>query len=88
MAQQFNGKLECLECHTIYLSIPVDVSSESLIHCSTCNAYIARWHEIEENFVDQGGLNGVFEMNEGHIVRMDNPDGTESTNHLLPADGR
>ena len=31
MAQQFNGKLECSECHTIYLSIPKDVSSDTSI---------------------------------------------------------
>jgi len=71
MAQQFNGKLECLECHTIYLSIPKDVLSDTPIHCSTCGAYIGLWYEIEASFTAQGGLNGVFEMSEGQIVRME-----------------
>ena len=69
MAQRLNGKLECAECHKVYLRIPAEPSSDSPIFCSSCGNLVGRWGDIESSFIEQGGLNGVFEMVDGHIIR-------------------
>jgi uncharacterized Zn finger protein len=71
MAKKLDHKLECKDCGTIYLDIPIDVKSTSPIHCSSCGQYIGRWEEIETDFALQGGQHGVFKMDKGEITQID-----------------
>ncbi|RCW78882.1 hypothetical protein C7476_12168 [Phyllobacterium bourgognense] len=70
MATQLNGRLECSECRATYLRIPTHVRSDSPILCTTCGNYIGRWYEVESSFMKQGGLNGVFDLHDGHIIKI------------------
>ena len=69
--QRLNHKLDCKKCGTIYLDIPEDVQSHTAIYCSTCGQLMGRWDEIERDFNEQGGQDGVFEMRDGQIDRKD-----------------
>ncbi|NTS31373.1 hypothetical protein HQ945_08915 [Phyllobacterium sp. BT25] len=64
-------ELTCPNCGTIYLRIPHDVDSFTLIRCSRCDALLGTWSELVSSFDGQGGQNGVFEMSDGQIVRKD-----------------
>ncbi|PIO43757.1 hypothetical protein B5P45_17705 [Phyllobacterium zundukense] len=71
MAQILDNKLECPKCHTIYLTLTQNVTSTTPIHCSACGTYLGTWRELEADFITQGGDNGVFEMHDGQIIRID-----------------
>ncbi len=69
MGQRLGGKLECSECHTTYLRMPEKIIEDSPVFCVTCGNYIGRWHEIQDSIIAQGGLSGVFDLHDGHIIR-------------------
>ena len=69
MAQRLNDKLECSECETTDLRIPKQVQDSSPVFCASCGNYVGRWREIEDSFIAQGGLDGIFELRDGHIIR-------------------
>ena len=71
MAEKLDSKLECLNCHTIYLTLTQNVTLSSPIHCALCGSYLGTWAELESDFIAQGGENGVFEMRDGQIIRRD-----------------
>jgi hypothetical protein len=71
MRQKLNGKLECEECQTIYLSIPHIDAGDGPVFCSSCGGYMGRWRDIESEFIAEGGLNGVFELRDGEIIRVE-----------------
>ena len=69
--QYLNFKLTCPKCGVIYLNIPDDVSDSTVIRCSQCNTPRGTWQELETSFIRQSGRDGVFEMDEGQIIRKD-----------------
>ncbi|NTS31352.1 hypothetical protein HQ945_08805 [Phyllobacterium sp. BT25] len=71
MPQTINGRLQCEECETIYLSIPETALSNSPIFCSDCGAFMGRWSDIKDEFFSQGGRDGIFELRDGQIMRTD-----------------
>ena len=68
-ATKLNYKLTCPICGVIYLRIPHGMTNATVIHCSICNTALGNWREIEADFVAQGGLDGIFEMDQGQIIR-------------------
>jgi hypothetical protein len=40
-----------------------------MIHCSTCDSLLGTWREMEDDFISQGGWDGVFELIDGQIIR-------------------
>ena len=71
MSQKLDGKLVCEECQTIYMSIPTIDEADGPVFCSECGTYMGRWRDVESEFISQGGRNGVFELSNGQIVRID-----------------
>ncbi|SDP31336.1 hypothetical protein SAMN05428967_1572 [Phyllobacterium sp. YR620] len=71
MAQKIDGKLQCEECRTIYLSIPRIDNDDGPVFCSECGAYMGRWRDVRSEFSAQGGQNGVFELSNGQIIRIE-----------------
>ncbi len=71
MRQRLNFKLMYHDCGVIYLHIPNGVTNSTLIHCSQCGKPLGTWFELETSFIDQGGTSGVFEMDDGQIIRRD-----------------
>ncbi len=71
MPQKLNYKLTCPECGVIYLRIPRDVANDTVINCSLCNTALGTWKELEADFIVQGGTHGIFEMDEGQIIRKE-----------------
>ena len=71
MGKKLDNKLECPKCQTIYLTLTQNVGPRTPIHCSSCGAYLGTWIELEFDFIGQGGESGVFEMNQGQIIRKD-----------------
>jgi hypothetical protein len=69
--QRLDNKLECPNCHTIYLNLTQNVSFDTPIHCSTCGTYLGTWGELELDFIAQGGDSGVFDMHDGQIIRKE-----------------
>jgi hypothetical protein len=49
-------------CGTIYLNIPDSVISFMEIRCSSCDAFLGTWRELETDFYEQGGGQGIFEL--------------------------
>jgi hypothetical protein len=71
MGKKLGHRLECPDCGTIYLRIPDNVQNHTLIQCSSCARVLGRWSELEADFDAQGGHDGVFELHDGQIIRMD-----------------
>jgi hypothetical protein len=71
VAKKLDSKLECPKCHTIYLTLTQNVTLDTLINCSTCGTPLGTWRELEATFIEEGGLNGVFEIREGQITKID-----------------
>ena len=71
MSQRLDGKLECEECQTIYMSLPKMDAGDGPVFCSDCGAYMGRWRDVEAEFVAQRGRSGVFELSNGQIIRID-----------------
>jgi DNA-directed RNA polymerase subunit RPC12/RpoP len=68
MTKNLNHRLECQDCGTIYLSMPETITDESPIYCSTCGQFLGKWRDLETDFAEQGGQDGVFKMDEGQIT--------------------
>ena len=71
LPQRLDHKLDCKACGTIYLEIPENVQSHTPIYCSSCGELLGRWDELELDFNQQGGQNGIFEMHDGQIIRRE-----------------
>jgi len=71
MPQRLNFDLTCRKCGVIYLDIPDSATGSTIIRCSQCGTPLGTWRELENSFNRQGGQDGVFEMNEGQIVRKE-----------------
>lgn len=69
--ERLDHKLNCKDCGTIYLEIPEDVASHTPIYCSTCGELLGCWEELEKDFNQQGGQDGVFSLHDGQIDRID-----------------
>jgi hypothetical protein len=70
-SQYLDRKLECPHCGTIRLRIPQDADPYTAIVCSDCGKYIGTWQEIQDDFHDQGGDDGVFRLARGRIKRVE-----------------
>lgn len=68
---RLDNKLECPRCQTLYLTLTDNVSGSTPIYCSSCGTHLGSWAELERDFHQQGGSNGVFEMRTGQIIRKD-----------------
>ncbi|MBA8876329.1 hypothetical protein [Phyllobacterium myrsinacearum] len=68
MVRNLDHRLECKDCGTIYLTIPENVDDKTQIHCSTCGLLLGTWGDLETDFAEQGGQNGVFKMDDGQIT--------------------
>lgn len=71
MEQKLNHGLNCVDCGTIYLDIPMSVTGDTPINCSSCGKFLGSWGDLERSFNRQGGQHGVFEMDDGQIIRKD-----------------
>lgn len=69
--RRIDNKLECPNCHTLYLTLTQNVSFHTPIQCSSCGTYLGTWAELKRDFYTQGGDHGVFEMHNGQIIRKD-----------------
>jgi hypothetical protein len=69
--KKLDNRLECPKCHTIYPTLTQNVTLDTLIHCSNCGTPLGTWRELEADFYTQGGSNGVFEIREGQITKID-----------------
>jgi hypothetical protein len=58
-----------MKCGPIYLDIPKGVQSHTPIYCSSYGSLMGRWDELERDFNQQSGQNGVFELKDGPIER-------------------
>jgi hypothetical protein len=65
---RLDQKIECQNCHTIYLDITPETNPHTPVHCSKCGQYLGSWAELESDFYAQGGHYGVFEMRDGQII--------------------
>ncbi|CDX22433.1 conserved hypothetical protein [Mesorhizobium plurifarium] len=63
-------KLECPFCGTIRLQIPADAQPTTPIHCAECGAYLGTWDELQTDFEQQGGTDGVFRLDKGRIQKL------------------
>ncbi len=72
MPQQYlNHLLECPYCHKIRLRIPSDTKPETPINCDDCGEYLGTWDELQTDFANQGGQDGIFRLDKGRIRRID-----------------
>lgn len=71
MEKKLDSKLECPKCQTIYLTLTQNVTSNTPIHCSSCGTYLGTWGELEADFYAQGGSSGVFRMDRGEIIQIE-----------------
>ncbi len=46
MTIRLDNKLECQQCHTLYLTLTDDMSGSTPIHCSSCGTYLGSWAEL------------------------------------------
>ncbi|TGS51560.1 hypothetical protein EN844_34230, partial [Mesorhizobium sp. M3A.F.Ca.ET.201.01.1.1] len=47
-----------------------NVQPSTPIHCAECGAYLGTWDEIQTDFEQQGGSDGVFRLASGRIRRL------------------
>ncbi len=71
MQEYLNHKLECPYCGTIRLRIPVDVTAATEIKCDDCGAVLGTWAELQDDFEQQGGQDGIFRLSKGRIKRIE-----------------
>jgi formylmethanofuran dehydrogenase subunit E len=72
MVQEYlNHKLECPFCLTIKLRIPANAQPSDLIRCSDCGELLGTWDDLQSDFENQGGQDGVFRLDKGRIRRID-----------------
>ena len=72
--RKLDKKLRCPKCHKVHLKLSKVVTPSSAVRCRNCGTYLGTWTELEEDFIAQGGLSGIFWMDRGEIVRLDGPD--------------
>ena len=72
--KKLDNKLQCPNCHKIYLKVSKVVTPSSPVRCKCCGTYLGTWAELQDDFIAQGGLSGIFWMDRGDIVRLDGPD--------------
>jgi hypothetical protein len=65
-----NHRLECPFCGVIRLHIPIDAQPFTPISCAECGKYLGTWDELQTDFENQGGCNGVFRLEKGRIRRL------------------
>ena len=70
-ATYLDHKIECPFCRTIRLRIPTNAQPDTRILCDDCGRFLGFWGELEADFNQQGGQNGVFSLSEGRIKRLD-----------------
>jgi hypothetical protein len=56
---RFDFPLLCPNCLTIYLDLAGTLSEFTLISCSSCSTYVARWGELEAS-IAQGGQHRAY----------------------------
>jgi hypothetical protein len=71
MSQRLNFKLMCHDCGVIYLHIPTGVTNGTIIRCSQCKISLGTWGVLRADFIAQGGMDGIFELDEGQIIRRE-----------------
>jgi hypothetical protein len=69
--EYLDHKLECPYCGTIRLRIPIDASDITEIRCADCGKALGTWGELQEDFANQGGHDGVFRLSKGRIKRIE-----------------
>ncbi|MBB6469056.1 hypothetical protein HNQ96_004945 [Aminobacter lissarensis] len=65
-----NHQLECPFCETIRLRIPHDAGPETAITCADCGQFLGTWDDLQSDFEQQGGMNGIFRIDKGRIKRL------------------
>lgn len=68
--EYLDHKLECPFCGTIRLQIPAGAQPATAIHCAECGEYLGTWDELQTDFEQQGGTNGVFRLDKGRIQKL------------------
>ncbi|MDX8451206.1 hypothetical protein RFM98_00395 [Mesorhizobium sp. VK9D] len=63
--------LECPHCGIIRLQIPANAEPSTPISCAECGRYLGTWDEIQTDFEQQGGGDGVFRLDKGRIKRLE-----------------
>ncbi|ESY79174.1 hypothetical protein X739_30720 [Mesorhizobium sp. LNHC220B00] len=63
--------MECPFCGTIRLQIPADATPSTRISCAECGRYLGIWDELQTDFEQQGGNDGVFRLDKGRIQKLD-----------------
>ncbi len=69
-AQYLNHKLECPRCGTTRLRIPENAEPDTPISCEDCGQHLGIWDELQTDFEQQGGTNGVFRLDGGRISKI------------------
>jgi hypothetical protein len=70
MGQRLDDKLDCKQCGTISLEIPVNASEDTPIHCSTCGVLLGTWGVLQDNFYRQA-TSEAFDIENGNIFKHD-----------------
>ena len=69
--QYLNHLLECPYCQKIRLRIPAHAMGDTPITCSDCGEYLGTWDELQADFEQQGGQDGVFRLDKGRIRKLE-----------------
>ncbi|MER8996332.1 hypothetical protein NKJ52_01170 [Mesorhizobium australicum] len=69
--EYLDHRLECPFCGTIRLLIPADATPSTRISCAECGRYLGIWDELQTDFEQQGGNDGVFRLDKGRIQKLD-----------------
>ncbi|WP_287173793.1 hypothetical protein [Mesorhizobium sp.] len=83
--------LECPYCLTIRLRIRADATPDTSIACDDCGKYLGSWDEMQTDFEQQGGGNGIFKLDKGRIERINGthrPGVAESLYRKATGEGR
>jgi hypothetical protein len=71
MQEYLDHKLECPYCHTIRLRIPAAATDLTEIKCDDCGKPLGTWGELQDDFLEQGGQDGIFRLSRGRIKRIE-----------------
>lgn len=64
-------QLECPYCGTIRLRIPADAVDATQIRCDDCGRVLGTWGELQDDFAQQGGQDGIFRLSRGRIKKIE-----------------
>ncbi|ESY99981.1 hypothetical protein X738_12295 [Mesorhizobium sp. LNHC209A00] len=53
------------------MQIPADATPSTRISCAECGRYLGIWDELQTDFEQQGGNDGVFRLDKGRIQKLD-----------------